>query len=565
MQSRLSLTCLAALLCFGATAQTPVADLAKPPASARHYVIVSTGGKHGDSYVWAEADGTRRARESMNMRGMVSELDYSGKAGADGMPDNVVVRGTTPAGDAGETYSIANGMASWVSPVDKGSTKDFAKAFYVAQGAPFDANAWFLERLLAQPGQTMNLLPAGRAHATKLKTLQVKGKGGESETIVLWSITGLGNSPIPIWADSKGKFFGFTQGVGWLPEAFAGEQQRMEDAQSAALAVQTESISKAFLKAPIGTVAFVNVRMFDADNLTFLSGQTIVVDKGKIAAVGPVDAIKVPAKAKVIDGKGMTLVPGMWDCHMHVGDDYTGLQELSLGITSIRDPGNSDKLTMDRRARVAAGKLLMPKVHASSLIDGEGPYSAQVANIARSQDDAIKLVQQARKNGFTGVKFYGTFNPAWLPAAIQEAHKLGLHVHGHIPAGIRPMDAINAGYDEVTHINWVIMEALPESVIKVSNGMMRFEGPGRYAKDVDLDAAPMQNIISTMAKKKIYSDPTMAIFETSYVAENGDLSPAYAPFVGTLPPTTERGFRAGGFAVPKDLTRADYRASWAKI
>ena len=47
--------------------------------------------------------------------------------------------------------------------------------------------------------------------------------------------------------------------------------------------------------------------------------------------------------------------------------------------------------------------------------------------------------------------------------------------------------------------------------------------------------------------------------------ENGDLSPSYAPFVGTLPPTTERGFRAGGFAVPKDLTRADYRASWAKM
>ena len=47
--------------------------------------------------------------------------------------------------------------------------------------------------------------------------------------------------------------------------------------------------------------------------------------------------------------------------------------------------------------------------------------------------------------------------------------------------------------------------------------------------------------------------------------ENGDLSPSYAPFVGTMPPTTERGFKTGGFAVPKDLARADYRASWAKM
>ncbi|MBC7496561.1 MAG: amidohydrolase family protein [Sphingomonadaceae bacterium] len=68
-----------------------------------------------------------------------------------------------------------------------------------------------------------------------------------------------------------------------------------------------------------------------------------------------------------------------------------------------------------------------------------------------------------------------------------------------------------------------------------------------------------------MAKNHIYSDPTMVTFEGLYVPDNGDLSPAYAPFAGTLPPTTERGFRSGGFAVPKDLTRADYRASWAKM
>jgi imidazolonepropionase-like amidohydrolase len=68
-----------------------------------------------------------------------------------------------------------------------------------------------------------------------------------------------------------------------------------------------------------------------------------------------------------------------------------------------------------------------------------------------------------------------------------------------------------------------------------------------------------------MAKRHIYSDPTMVAFEGLYVPDNGDLSPAYAPFIGTLPAATERNFRTGGFAVPQDLTRADYRASWAKM
>jgi imidazolonepropionase-like amidohydrolase len=127
------------------------------------------------------------------------------------------------------------------------------------------------------------------------------------------------------------------------------------------------------------------------------------------------------------------------------------------------------------------------------------------------------------------------------------------------------MEAINDGYDEITHINWIMMQAMPDDVIKVSNGIMRFEGPGRYAKDVDLDGLPINTIVNAMANKHIYNDPTMVAFESLYVPENGDLSPSYAPFVGTMPPATERGFRTGGFAVPKDLTRADYRASWAKM
>src|SRR5438874_12689604 len=101
----------------------------------------------------------------------------------------------------------------------------------------------------------------------------------------------------------------------------------------------------------------------------------------------------------------------MSDCHMHGGDDYTALQELSLGITSVRDPGNDDTRTIDRRERSAKGDLLFPHVYPSSLIDGKGPSTAQVANVATSQAEAISLGAKAKEEGITGVKFYGTFNP----------------------------------------------------------------------------------------------------------------------------------------------------------
>jgi imidazolonepropionase-like amidohydrolase len=547
-------------------AQVPVANLAKPPANARHYVIQSSGGKHGDSWSWVGADGARMGRESLDLRGQVWEVDYRGKAGPDGMPAVLKIRGRDPRGDAGETFEISAGMAKWKSPVDGGSAAYRTPAFYSPFGGPIDTAAWFIERLLARPDHKMTLLPGGEAQAVKLTSLDLKGTAPTDQvTVDLWVVSGINNSPTPFWVEPNGRFFAQTAGIGWIPAAYAAEQPRLEKEQSAAMAAQTALLARTLVKSPKTPVVFAHVRLFDAGGARFLTDQSVVIDQGKIVSVAPAGSTKIPAAAQIIDGSGKTLLPGLWDCHMHVADDYTGVQELSLGITSLRDPGNDDLKTIDRRTRAAAGQLLFPHVYPSSLIDGKGPYTAQVANVATSEAEAIALVDRAKRNGFTGVKFYGTFNPAWLPASIAEAHKLGLHVHGHIPAGIRPMNAINDGYDEITHINWVIMQAMPDSIIPISNGIARFEGPGRYGKDVDLNGPAMTLILQTMARKHIYSDPTMVAFEALYVPDNGDLSPAYAPFVGTLPPVVERNFRAGGFAVPKDLTRADYRASWAKM
>lgn len=555
---------LLAALSFAIPAQTPVEQLAKPPATATHYVIQSTGGKHGDSWIWAQADGTRMGRESLILRGQVFESDSTTKPGKDGMPAGITIRGFSPNGDAGETFSVVGGKASWKSQVDQGSAAYTAPGFYSAQGGPIEQTATFLEALLASPDKSMNLLPSGKAKAEKLTTVTV-GSGANAKEVTAWAITGVANIPIPAWSDANGKFFGFVFFLSWLPEQYAAEHARLTEAQTVALAAQMPALAKSLVKQPAGAVAFTNVRVFDAEGKAFLANQTVVVDKGRITAAGPAASVKVPAGAQVFDGKGKTLLPGLWDCHLHVGSDYTGLQALSMGVTSVRDPGNDDSLTIARRERAAKGELLMPNVYPSSLIDGKGPNTAQVANVATSQAEAVALVDKAKEKKFTGVKFYGTLNPDWLPAAITEAHKLGLHVHGHIPQGIRPTVALEAGYDEITHINWIMMQAMPDSVIAVDNGIARFEGPGRYAKDVDLNGEAITKIVSMMASKGIYSDPTMVAFESMYVPENGDLSPSYAPFVGTLPPTIERGFRQGGFAVPKDLTRADYRASWAKM
>jgi len=544
-------------------AQVPTDQLAKAPQDARQFVILSVAGQHGKAFLWTDADGRRMSRESLLLRGQVWEQDQNVKLGSDGMPSEVVIRGVSPQGDAGETFAVTNGVATWKSPVDAGHAP-YATAFYIPQGGPMSGGMQlFLETLLKSPDKTLHLLPGGRAHAERLTELKV-GSGTNAQTVTAWAITGLSNSPTPIWATADGKFFGAVFGLAVLPVGYEKDLVALTKAQDEALSERSPGLLKKLLHAPTGPVAFTHVRAF-LDGSKFAEDQTIVVDKGVITHVGPANSITVPKDAQVIDGKGRTLVPGLWDSHMHVGDDFSGPFLLSLGITSARDPGNDNALTLARARRRAAGQLLEPNVYASVLIDGKGPNTAQVATVVTSQDEAIAAVRKAKADGFRGIKFYGTYNPAWVAPAAAEAHKLGLHVHGHVPAGMRPSQAIASGYDELTHIYFVMMEAMPDDVVATSNGINRFDGIGRYAKDVNLDAPPMSTLIATMAQKKIASDPTLVVGESLFVPENGDLSPAYAPYVGTLPPAMERGFRQGGFAVPKDLTREDYRKSFQKL
>ncbi len=510
-------------------------------------------------------DGTRMGRESMNLRGQVVEVDSSGKPGKDGMPSTMTIRGVTPQGDAAETFTIVGGTARWKSPIDAGSASYSGPAFYASQGGPIDTNAWFLEALLATPDKTLNLLPGGKAHAAKMTDLQIgtRRRGADDHAVGSHRYQHVAGADV---GGREQQILRDDVRSRWLPEAYAGEQKKIEAAQADAVAKQAPALLKTLVTVPAAPVAFTGVQLFDADAMRFVADQTVVIDKGVIAAVGA-SRFGVSAGRRAGDRRARQDVdPGP------VGLPHARRRRLYRAARAVDGRHVGARPWQRRRAHDRspdARRRRRPFVPARLCIVTHRRQEVRIPRrwrmSRRARPRRSRSWTRRKANGFTGIKFYGTLNPAWLPASIAEAHKLGLHVHGHIPAGIRPLDAIKDGYDELTHINWVIMQAMPDSVIAASNGIMRFEGPGRYGKDVDLDGAAMKEIVATMAAKHIYSDPTMVAFESLYVPENGDLSPSYAPFVGTLPPTTERGFRSGGFAVPKDLTRADYRASWAKM
>jgi hypothetical protein len=555
---------LAALLATSASIAvaepTPKEQLLVPPADATHYVIVSTAGKHGDEYVWTMPDGRLAFRESILLRGLTFETDETMKIGADGMPSDIVIRGVTPSGDAAETFSIADGQASWVSPVDKGSTAYSAPAYYLANGGPFLSVMPGINRLMASGSDGLALLPSGHATFDKIASIEVDGPQGK-KTVDLVMQKGVGQTPQPFWTEN-GKFFGALVGLNLLPVGYEDSAEKMQAAQDAAIAAMAPATAAKFLtddaKRP---VLFSNVKMYDAANRKFVPGSYVLTQNGKIVSVGTSAPARLPAGTRVVDGKGKTLVPGLWDSHMHVGDDFQTVSELAIGVTSCRNPGGPIELEVSQRERRNAGTLLAPECWDSVIVDQKGPLVAQGSLAVSSLDDTLAAVRKIADNHLTAVKFYTSMKPEWIAPGAKLAHELGLHVHGHIPAGMRTLDAINAGYDEITHIYFATMQAMPQEIVDKANTTVRLIGPGKYFKDVDLNAEPMKTVIETMAKKQIVLDPTLVVVENVLLANAGTPAPAYAPYVGNVPAAVERGFKSGPIPYLPGMTRADAQAS----
>jgi imidazolonepropionase-like amidohydrolase len=557
---------MAALIAGPAFADgVPADQLAKPPSDAKVWTVTSSAGaaRHGQVSLWVDKDGTHWSRFSFNLRGFVSEIDEQNRFAPDGTLSSMIVRGSTPPGDAAESYEAKDGTYTFKSPVDHGTGKTVPGLAYVSFSGTFDSFTFLLDAMLKSPTHSIDLLPSGKGSIAPLTTLDVTN-GTEKKTLTAYAITGFGFSPFPIWYDGD-KFFGLAGVVNFLPEGWEKSSDALSKAQDAALAKLAPAQMALYAKTPAGPVAFTNVKLYDADARKFREHMTVVVEGGRIAADGPSAKVKVPANAQVIDGTGKTLIPGLWDNHQHYGDDSTGPLLLANGITSVRDPGNDPEQLMARKKRIDDGQLLGQRIVPSLLIDGPGPYTAQVAVVVHNVDEALAAVHRAKDSGYFGIKIYGSMDPAWVKPMATLAHQLGLHVHGHIPHGMRPLDAVRAGYDEITHINFVMMQAMPDDIVKNSNGMNRFVGTGKYAKDVDLHSKMMTAYLDELAQRHIAVDPTLVTFEDLYVPDQGTYPAADAPYVDTLPAQVSRGFLSGAMAPTPDLSREQMRASFAKL
>ncbi|MEG3176472.1 amidohydrolase family protein [Sphingomonas sp. RB3P16] len=489
---------------------------------------------------------------------MKEELDVD----ADGLPVAWTISGATTFGSkVSETFAKSGTTARWTDSTGPGQSVVRAPSLYVAQsGSPW-ALGLYARALLKRPNGELPALPGGALKLAKGETLSVAGKGGPV-TVTAYTLSGIETQPETILLDGANQMFGYvTPDSAILRQGYEGEEVRLR-----ALAAQWSTdryvaIQKAVAHRYGAPVRIRNVRLFDPRTGTLTSRMAVIVNGTTIAAVEPNDSVASPGEVS-IDGAGGTLVAGMTEMHGHLGQD-SALLNLIAGITTVRDMGNDNAVLDSLITRMDASIIGGPRVVRSGFIEGKSPFSANNGILVDSEAAAVDAVRWYAARGYWQIKIYNSMNPAWVPAMVKEAHRLGLRVAGHVPAFATADQMIAAGYDEMTHINqfmlgWVIKPSEDTRTLFRLTALKRLPA-------LDLSSPVVQHTIQLMVDGKKAIDPTLGIHENLLLNRDGQVPAGAVDYYDHLPIGEQRGLKKAWIDTSAPGDDAAYRGAYGQI
>ncbi len=535
-------------------------------ADTLRYVALVDGGKQaGEQIVRTGEDGVTRVEFVFKDNGRGPELKEEFSLNDDGTFRSYRVAGASTFGaPVDESFSVADGIARWKSTSDEGRQPVAAGAQYSPLGGTPAAISASLAALAARPDGRLPLIPSGTLSAREIVQVQLR-RDAETRTVQLLAITGVGFTPTFVWAtvEERPRLFayihpGFLQLVeaGWEAQAPALEARQKAAEADALVALQQR------LAHPLpGTTVIRNARVFDSEHARLGPSSDVRLAGGRIVSVAAAGEDHGEAD-QVIDAAGRVLMPGLFDMHAHA-DRWGGGLQLAAGVTTLRDMGNDNANLQQMIAQERAGTLLMPRIVPAGFLEGESRQSARNGFVVSDLAGAREAIDWYAGNGYGQLKIYNSFPKDILPQTVAYAHDKGLRVSGHVPVLLRAQDAIDAGYDEVNHINQLLLNFLvkPDTDTRT---LERFYLPAREVADLNLDSEPVQEFIATLARRQVVIDPTLATFEFLH-QRNGEISPIFAGIEDHVPPDVQRGRRAAEMDIPDEATGARYRASYAKM
>lgn len=511
-------------------------------ASAAEYVVLTSGHPSGEMSVQAMPHG-RSIRFTYNDRGRGPSVTSIIRFGRDLVPEAADIQGSDYYKRPVQEHLMRKvGAMRWRSATDSGAAT--GSGFYWPVEETPEHLAMLARALLRRTPAEIDLLPAGRV---RLEPASVRrARAGERE-VRLFLLHGLGFAPRPLWLDDAGELV--LAGDAWfvtVRRGFEGDVEGLLQAQAEVLAAHERGRAPALVDRPAGAVAFKDVAVFDAHSRSMRSDMTVVVQGGRIQAVQSSDAA-IPAGARIIDGRGRSLLPGLFDMHAHVTENYEGLLYLASGVTTVRDMGNTHDL-LDRKAAYDRGELPGPRVVPSGFIDGPGPLSGPIKVLAENEEQLRAAIRRYAEQGYPQIKLYSSLDPRLVPAARAEATRLGLRLSGHVPAGMTLRQAVEAGYDEVNHLNFVALNFMGPEINARTNGITRITAIGEHAWEVDPSSPQVLDLIRLLRDRRVVVDPTFVLYEDQLMGRPGRPRPTLQAVVDRLPVAVRRESSSAGLA-----------------
>jgi imidazolonepropionase-like amidohydrolase len=293
------------------------------------------------------------------------------------------------------------------------------------------------------------------------------------------------------------------------------------------VSAQAQQTAPVLIREQDPLIALIHVELIDGTGAAPADDQTVLIDHGRISAVGKTTTVAVPAGTRVIDGTGKTLIPGLVGMHEHlfypapVQGPLTAVEQffsfpqlyLASGVTTARTTGSMDPYgDLQVKRRVDGGQLPGPDFYLSSpYLEGAPGAIAQMHEL-KDADEARDFVRYWHSVGFTSIKAYTDVTPDELRGAIEEAHRLKMKVTGHL-CSVGFEEAARMGIDNLEHGPYGAPDGELYSKRVPGKCQDRSAEVREIVSMVEPDSAPVRQMIQTLLAHHVAITSTLAVLE----------------------------------------------------
>ena len=484
--------------------------------------------------------------------------------GASGLPVAWSIEGTSLMGGAvHEQMSWKDGLESWVSQADRGEVKAATPRLYVTNdGSPWDLG-FYVSMLRRAPDAALDVLPSGRLRAQLVRHIS-RAELAAGSPLDAYSLSGVGLTPQLLLMDAQGRLFAtMSEGSVLVRAGHEKQFQALQELDESLTVDVLRAMQKKVAHAYDEPIRIRNVHLFDPISQTIGSPVSLVVFRGTITTVeSESPGAAAPAGEVVLDGQGGTLIAGLHDMHSH-NTLWSGPFYLAAGVTTTRDMGNFNSFLLELNKHLEANEIPGPHIIPSGFLEGRSPYSARYGIIVESLPQGLRDVHWYADRGYLQIKIYNSMNPEWVRPLAAEAHALGLRVVGHVPAFTTPDRMIEDGYDEITHINQLMLGWLlaPGEDTRTP---LRLTAMARAA-DLDLASPRVRHTVELMKAHHTGLDTTAVILERLMLSRAGEVQEGDAPYLDHVPIGYQRYRKRSFVAFRDEADKARYERAFAKL